>query len=275
MEPFSGVNAPVLHDETTIEKLQQWVGPDARWELGRQALVTDALVVWICAPPEVDLLDAETIGWRAVRAYKNRWRGFDAFVPAPLREEPRAELHLVGQVTDGALAYLGPAHLTAYGRSGSESHGEARFHLVHRLPRELWLRLGGFAGVCMEVDANGVCDDLAAGAVRDAVARVLADAPTGDLCLCRWSGEALTILFEWERAFVMDLEGPDHAGAVACDPESAGERRPIAFTSSNGQVDEWPLEATVSRDQAPDAAAAWAEGGRMQSLMWTEDPPTM
>jgi hypothetical protein len=267
------MNAPVLHGETTIKALERWVGPRARWELDRQALVTEEIVVWICAPPEAELIAAETIAWTAARRYKARWRGFDAFVPAPLRDERRADLHLVGRSTIGALAYLGPAHLAAYGVSGYESPGEARFHLFQRLPRELWLRLGGFADVRLE--GNGVREDLEPGAVRTAVADVLADAATGDLCLSRWTGEALTVQFETERAFVMELTGPDHVGSVACDPQRSGERRPVAFTLSNGQVDEWPLEATVSRDQALDAVAAWAESRRTESLSWTEDPPTM
>jgi hypothetical protein len=44
---------------------------------------------------------------------------------------------------------------------------------------------------------------------------------------------------------------------------------------SNGQVDEWPLEATVSRHQALDAIAGWAYAQRTESLVWTDDPPTM
>lgn len=74
--------------------------------------MTDELVVWICAPPEAECIDADTIAWRAAHSYKSRWPGFDAFVPAPLRDERSAELHLVG-TGDGVLAYLGPAHLSA------------------------------------------------------------------------------------------------------------------------------------------------------------------
>jgi hypothetical protein len=120
-----------------------------------------------------------------------------------------------------------------------------------------------------------VQENLEAGALRTAVADALADAATGELWLTRWTGEALTVLFEPERAFVMELGGPDDAGSVACDPERSGERQPVAFTLSNGQVDEWPLEATVSRDQALDAVADWAQAQRTASLLWTDDPPTM
>jgi hypothetical protein len=268
-----GVHAPVLHGETTTEALERWVGPHARWELGRQALVTDEMVAWICAPPEVELIDAETITWRAVRRYRGRWRDFDAFVPAPLRSEPGAELHLVGTATNGELTYLGPAQLAAYGRSGYESHGEAMFHLLGRLPREIWLRLGGFADV--RVEASDVCENVEAAAVRTAVAEVLAASATGELRLRRWTGAALTVLFEPERAFVMELSGRGDVGSVAFDPVRSGERRPVAFTLRNGQVDEWPVESTVSRDQALDVVAGWAEGRRTESLLWTDDPPTV
>jgi hypothetical protein len=267
------VHAPVLHAETTIEALERWAGRQARWKLGHQVLVTDEIVVWICAPPEVELIDAETVVWRASRRYTARWRGFDAFVPVVLRREPRAQLHLVGTATDSALNYLGPAHLAAYGRSAHRSHGEATFHLGARIPRELWLRLGGFAGV--HVEANGVGEDVEVAAVRGAVADVLASSATGELWLRHWTGEALTVLFEAERAFVMELSGHGDVGLVACDPLRSGERQAVAFTLSNGQVDEWPLEATVTRDQALDAAAGWAAGQRTESLLWREDPPTM
>lgn len=267
------MTAPVLHGETTLAALEQWIGPHARWELDRQALVTDELVVWICAPPEVELIDAETIAWRAARQYKAAWRGFDAFVPAALRGRRAAELHLVGEGADGALAYLGPALLAAYGRSGSESHGEASFHLFNRLSRELWLRLGGFAGI--RLDANGVRDDLDANEVPAAVAGALVVSATGQLGLSRWTGEGLTLLFERERAFVMELAGPDYTGSVACDPQRSGQRRPVRFTLSNGQVDEWPLEATVSRKQALDAVTDWVNARRTEALRWTDDPPTV
>ena len=231
------------------------------------------MVVWICSPPEVELIDAETVAWRAARRYKARRRGFDAFVPAPLRRRPPAELHLVGRTTNGALAYLGPAHLGGYGQSGRESDGEASFILSQRLPRDLWLRLGGFAHVRLTV--NGAREDVEAGALRGAVAGALAEPATGELWLTRWTGEALSVLFEPERAFVMELAGPGDPGSVARDPEVARERAPVAFTLSNGQVDEWPLEATVSHAQALDAVAAWAEGRRAASLRWTDDPPTL
>jgi hypothetical protein len=171
------------------------------------------------------------------------------------------------------LRYLGPAHLASYGHSSHESHGEASFHLFHRLPRDLWLRLGGFAGVRLE--ANGQRDDLEAATVRTAVADALGAAATGELWLRRWTGEALLVLFERERAFVMALAGSGDAGLVACDRQRAGEREPVAFTLSNGQVDEWPLEATVSHDQALEAAAGWADGHRTESVLWTEDPPML
>jgi hypothetical protein len=65
---------------------------------------------------------------------------------------------------------------------------------------------------------------------------------------------------------MMELVGPDYTGSVACDPRRSGERRPVAFTLSNGEVNEWPLAATVSHDQALDAVSGcsflrvWIDG---------------
>ncbi len=85
---------------------------------------------------------------------------------------------------------------------------------------------------------NGAREDVEAGALRCAVAGGLADAATGELWLTRWTGEALSVLFEPERAFVMELAGPGDPGSVARDPAVAHERAPFAFTLSNGQVDD-------------------------------------
>jgi hypothetical protein len=230
--------------------------------------VADELVVWVCRSPEAELFDAGTIEWRAARGY-----GLDAFVPAPLRRERPAALHLVGVTTDGALVHLGRAHLAAYGHSGHESHGEARFALLERVPRALWLRLGGFGGIRLE--SSGVREDVAAAAVRSAAAGVLAGSGAGELWLRRWTGATLTVLYEPERAFVMRLSGPDDAGSVACDPARGGDRRPVAFTLGNGQVDTWPLEATISREQALDVMAGWAVERHSGPLVWTDDPPTL
>jgi hypothetical protein len=230
--------------------------------------VADELVVWVCRPPEAELFDAETIEWRAARGY-----GLDAFVPAPLRRERPAALHLVGATADGALVHLGRAHLAAYGRSGHRSHGEARFVLLERVPRALWLRLGGFGDIRLE--DSGVREDMEAAAVRPAAAAVLARSGTGELWLRRWTGASLTVLYEPERAFVMQLGGPGDVGSVACDPACDGDRRPVDFTLGNGQVDTWPLEATISRDQALDVMAGWAAEQHTGPLVWTDDPPTM
>ena len=172
-----------------------------------------------------------------------RRRGFDAFVPAPLRSEPYAELHLVGAAADGGLSYLGPAHLAAYGRSGYESRDEASFHLPDRLPRELWLRLGGFAG--LRVEATDVHEDVEAAAVRTAVADMLAASATGEVWVRRWTGEALTVLCEAERAFLMGLSERGDVGSVACDPlRSRG-------THSCGRTIRRPCDtpAAASRDE--------------------------
>lgn len=105
-------------------------------------------------------------------------------------------------------------------------------------------------------------NDLQPGAVRAAVANVLGGAATGALSLSRWTGEVLTVLFEPERAFVMEVAGPDYTGSVACDPRLAGERRPVAFTLSNGQVDRRPTNDMTGPGLGATATPAGIRGWR-------------
>jgi len=146
--------------------------------------------------------------------------------------------------TPSAVVYLGAVHLSRYGYSTSASLGEVMLTLADRMPEDVWRLLGGSSG--FTVDDH---DAMTEGEVAIEVARLLATG-SGEIWIGAYGPESLTVLVNPGRAFVMLLRADDDEGLLAGDPGAEGDCGDEAFTLSNGQVDEFERERTVTHDQA-------------------------
>jgi hypothetical protein len=148
----------------------------------------------------------------------------------------------------GAFMYVGAGWLVSYGFSGSASLGEANVDLHHKLPEDIWLHFGGYAGWSLTIDdeeRRGLSADTVLGMVSKAVAK-----GAGELWLTRYEEDSLNLLIEPMRAFVMYLAFDGDSGVTARDPGMAGSPGKASFTLSNGQVDEFDYEETLPKDDA-------------------------
>jgi hypothetical protein len=195
---------------------------------------------WRIAPPEGRLVRPDTVEWVAGRAYPDF--NPDEF-PAP---------HRVLLATADGFVDAGEAHLSRYGYSGFGSHGELALTLRERVPYDVWLAAGGYAGF------SATEDDV----------RALLRAGDGQLAIASYDEPTLTLLVNPARVLAMVLEHDDDEGALACDPAAAGDETPEAFTLDNGQVDEFPRERTVSHEQALVVVRAFLAGERSDAVSW-------
>lgn len=235
------------------------------WD-GQLVIARDS-IHWLAAPPEATLPTATTFEWVAAKPYPES-RGDFPFLPRELQHGGVLRLHFAESV--GVFVDLGPARVFRYGVSRSEPYGELAAELEQKLPKDVWLRLGGYDGWSVAYDDGeraGLAPDDAVAAVAEAIAH-----GARQIDVTRYENDVLSLLVERDRAFVMYLESPGDDGAYACAPDAAGDRTPVAFTLTNGQVDEFPREYTV-----PHAAGLAAvehlvrHDALTPTLTWTRD----
>lgn len=105
------------------------------------------------------------------------------------------------------FVYVGDAHLGSYG-----GDGEACLTLGAQLPREIWLRFGGYSGWQVELahDLSIVASDDRS--KFDAILGEFVIRPFAHLVLTRYEQDALHVFKNERCAFVMYLRRPDDGG---------------------------------------------------------------
>ena len=244
---------------------------DSRSACGDQLIIGRERLTWLAAPPEGSFPAPSRFAWAAARRYQEAddeyW-----FFPVEVRERGRTKQGIemfFAPETSSDFIYLGGAWIASYGFSSSNSLGEAELQLNRKLPRDVWLRVGGYEGWSLAIDdqeRRGLSEDdvidLATAAVEKGA---------GELWLTRYEEDSLTLLIEPTRTFVMYLAFPGDSGMTARDPEVTGSLDTAAFTLSNGQVDEFPYDETLPKDDALSVVQHFVRTGeRAPSVMWAE-----
>lgn len=93
--------------------------------------------------------------------------------------------------------------------------------------------------------------------------------------MTRANGDNLYVLHGGGRAFVMRTTSPEDGAVatVATDAAMRGDRAPVELTTDGGQVDTWPVCATLDLGQAARAIDEWCDGAVAADFAWVEDPP--
>jgi hypothetical protein len=89
-----------------------------------------------------------------------------------------------------------------------------------------------------------------------------------ELWLSKGDGPSICMLRNKEHAFLMYLRFPGDAGFTSVG--SSGSAEPVAYTLSNGQVDEYPISWCVPVAQCFEALAFFfsSAGQRTESIAW-------
>jgi hypothetical protein len=169
---------------------------------------------------------------------------------------------------DERYVYAGRAHLG--GRSGGNVDPWADFSLRAKLPRDRWVRFGGFPGWLVGVGARS--ERVAAGDTA-AYARLAAELGPGEgrIFLTRYEQDSLSASVNAERGHV-GYTGPDGQGHWAArDPAPGGDADEVVWLP--GCCDSWdvPRSETLPRAAAIEAAAEFFRTGRPPACVgWSE-----
>jgi hypothetical protein len=245
----SGTLDPKLYDAYPRAAIAALAGEPARDACGGQLIIGRDRLAWLAGRPEGSFPTPSLFRWTARRRYREANDDF-GFLPIEVRDravptKQGIEMFFAPEESS-TFVYVGDGSLVTYGYSKRASLGEADVDLHHKLPEEIWLRLGGYEGWSLSVDEEerrGLSADEVLGLVTAAVKK-----GAGEVWLTRYEEDSLALLLGPSRAFVMYLACDGDSGVTAHDPRKRGSPEQASFTLSNGQVDEFDYEETLPKN---------------------------
>ena len=163
--------------------------------------------------------------------------------------------------------YAGDAHLGSYGsyRTDDGRWGFlADFSLGHKLPRDVWVELGGYPGWLVEVDHEFHRLDAGNLAAFERLLPQPGNQEFSHLCMTRYEEDSLTIHTNRERGWLMYLRFPADSGVYTRDWTYAGPpQSQEVFRCACGIDLEFPTDRTLPRKLAERAAVEFFQTGRL------------
>jgi hypothetical protein len=147
----------------------------------------------------------------------------------------------------------------------------ANFSLSEKLPRDVWLRLGGYTGWLIEVNhQTHRVDNGDLGTFRQ-LAEKLPDQEFSHLCMTRYEEDSLTVHTNDRRGWLMYLRYPGHNGIYTHDPKYAGDPEgEEEFRCVCGIGLEFAARETLPRDLAIRAALEFFTTGELpRCIPWS------
>jgi hypothetical protein len=126
---------------------------------------------------------------------------------------------------DASFLYAGRAHLGRYAgpaSGGGPSDRQASFSLDERLPRDEWLRFGGYPGWLIEANHQSERVDKADIAAFRRLAVEIANLKFSHLYMTRYEEDSLTLFTNAYCGWLTYQRDPGDFGASGCDPISMG-----------------------------------------------------
>lgn len=164
--------------------------------------------------------------------------------------------------SDERFFYAGPAHLGSYG--GTDADVSASFSLDERLPREAWLKLGGYAGWLVEVNHRSHRVDAGDLATFERLAGRLSRRKFSHLCMTRYTEDSLTVHTNSRRGWLMYLREPADPGVYPRDVEYDGDpEAEEVFRCTCGIDLEFPASRTLPRELAIRASVEFFQTGQL------------
>jgi hypothetical protein len=221
---------PTLHQRYTIaDAIAAFEPAAAEFLCGRQFIILDNAVLCMATvgdpATQPHVSSASRVVWKSDRIgdmpRDQRWdlhdKITDAWVP---NRQVRKEHHVFLRLpAEKRFLYAGKAHL------GSWSAVEANFTLNQKLPREEWLRLGGYTGWLIDVDHRSDRVDKGDLATFRGLASETAGLEFSHLSMTRFEEDVLTVFTNARRAWLMYQLDPADCFYSGCDPDFAGDRQ--------------------------------------------------
>jgi len=197
------------------------------------------------------------------------------WLPTPVREvwglnrERLKEHHILLRAPgDERNVYIGSAHLGSYG--GRAGDIRAGFSLNAKVPRDVWLHLGGFPG--WEVEVNHQLQRVDAGDLVH-FRSLLEELPRQEyahLTMTRYEEDSLTLHTNPRRGWLMYLRSPADSGLCTRDVEFAGDAKAEEFFLCACGIDmEFQVAKTLPRSQAIGVVEEFFATGELpRSVPW-------
>jgi hypothetical protein len=238
-----------LHAEYGQAQVAALLGQEVQSVCDGQLLVTSDRVVWLASGPAGTFPTPTCFEWRDEGLqYVDGTTFWSLPVELGLKEPEMARdvssrtfrgsgarvprvLELLAQPSgSSSFVYLGKGHLGMFWCDRQAPFGRGSVTLDHKLPSDLWVRLGGYEGWSATVEDErhvGLTDEQAAALVEEHLG-----ADARHVRLTRWQEDSLTLLLNPERAFVMYLTRPGDPGVQACDLNWLRSDKTATFTCS-------------------------------------------
>ena len=174
-------------------------------------------VVW--KPGRADYAPADELPWLPDKI-REVW--------GPDRQRIREHYVFLRLPGDARFLFAGGAHLGRYagpGNGGVPSNREANFTLYEKLPRNEWVRLGGYPGWMVEVNHRSERVDKGDLATFRRLAAEIADLKFSHLRMTRFEEDSLTLFTNAYCGWLIYQRDPTDFGASGCDPTFTGSGR--------------------------------------------------
>jgi hypothetical protein len=264
-----------LHERYTIGEAVAAFEPTAPAEFlcDQQFVVLDKAVLCMATigdpATQPHLSSASRVTWKSDRTdmpRDQRWdmhdKITDAWVP---NRQVRKEHHVFLQLpTEKSFLFAGRAHL------GSWSAAEANFTLNQKLPREEWLRLGGYTGWLIDIDHRSERVDKGDLEKFRRLAGETAGLEFSHLSMTRFEEDVLTLFTNPQRGWLMYQLDPADGFYSGCDADFAGDRQAEElFRCVCGIRMDCSTDHTVPRDMAMRIVEEFFVTGELpRSLRW-------
>lgn len=217
----------------------------------------------------------------------------DAFLPSPssvIWKRPDHKVWLPGKVTevwdrsqskvkmlkdhhvflrmpeDDSYFYAGIAHISSFGGQDYS----ASFSLADKLPRDVWLRYGGYPAWLLE--ANHATHRVQADGLAE-FRRIAGELPNQEfahLSLTRYEEDSLTLHTNKHRGWLMYLREPADSGLYTHDVGYSGDPKAEEIFRCGCGIDlEFPASQTLPRERAIEVAEEFYLTGELpRTVPW-------
>lgn len=272
--------APMLHTWLTAPEAVATFGGDesAQTYLDGQFVVLPSVVLCFVTTghsfDEPHVSSPSQVVWRPEVSVKSE--GLNEWLPEKVREvwdqrgtkALRLCHHLFLRTRfDEQYFYAGEAHLGSYGSTKTAS-GEwglaANFSLNRKLPRDVWIRVGGYPG--WQIEVNHQCHRVETGDLRE-FERLVGEVTRSELshlCITRYEEDLLTVHTNAARGWLMYLRYPFDGGMYTRDLEYSGPADAEELFRCRCGLDlEVEAAQTLPRELAQRAALEFFHTGRL------------
>jgi hypothetical protein len=192
----------------------------------------------------------------------------------PDREQFKEHYIFLRATADERFVYVGTAHLGSWGNNGIPGNEVAGFSLNVKLPRDLWLHLGGHTGWCAVLNHEDACY-LDQGDVAG-FQRLIDDLPRQEnshLELTRYEEDRLFVALNSRRGWLSYQRSVRSFGIHVLDRDYSGDPEAIeCFWCDCGLELEVPAAHTLSHELCLRAAVEFFQTGEVpRSVHWTSD----